>query len=84
MDKYAVAAVIEGEDEIVGHLMKRPTGNYAKLVFYFLRASEVNQCSAVVTGMPVNLGKGQGMQVPCKLIFIGEAKCIDVLRKLIE
>ena len=31
-----------------------------------------------------DLGDGDNMQVPCKLIFSGVKKCIDVLQKQIK
>ena len=47
----------------------------------FLRASLQNTCTCVaaVYGEAVNLGDGDGMQVPCKLIFSGEEKFIAIL-----
>ena len=77
MDKYAVC--VKKENKIVGHLPLGKSGKFAKTVFYFLRAVELSSCKIVVTGKPVNLG--DGMQVPCKLIFTGIEKNIDILKR---
>ena len=79
MDKYAVA--VKRRDEIVGHLPKGENGKFAKMVFYFLRANSLNCCTCKVTGKPVNLGKGVGMQVPCELSLSGEVTHLDILKK---
>ena len=79
IDKYAVC--VKKEKKIVGHLPFGKSGKFAKTIFYFLRADEVNLCKLVVTGKSVNFGDGEGMQVPCKLTLIGTEKCIDVLKK---
>ena len=79
MDKYAVC--VKKENKIVGHLPLGKSGKFAKTIFYFLRADELSSCKIVVTGKPVNLGDGEGMQVPCKLIFTGIEKCIDILKR---
>ena len=79
IDKYAVC--VKKENKIVGHLPLGKSGKFAKTIFYFLRADELSSCKIVVTGKPVNLGDGEGMQVPCKLIFTGIEKCIDILKR---
>ena len=78
-DKYAVC--VKKENRIVGHLPLGKSGKFAKTIFYFLKADELSSCKIVVTGKPVNLGDGDGMQVPCKLMFTGVKKCIDILQK---
>ena len=57
MDKYAVTVV--KNDETIGHLRKGPNGKYAKTVFYFLRANQLNKCTTEVKVKPKNLGKGK-------------------------
>lgn len=79
VDKYAVCVLL-GEDA-VGHLKKGKSGRFAKTVFYFLRADKTGSCSVIVRGKPVNLGDGEGMQVPCSLHFTGQKAFIEVLRK---
>jgi len=79
IDKYAVA-VTKGA-RVVGHLKKGKTGRYAKTVFYFLRANPMNTASITVTGKRVNFGDGEGLQIPCKILFKGEEKYIEVLKK---
>ena len=39
---------------------------------------------AIVKGRAVNLGDGEGMQVPCTLHFKGTTKFTDVLRQQIQ
>ena len=79
MDKYAVC--VKKENKIVGHLPLGKSGKFVKTIFYFLRADEFSSCKIIVTGKPVNLGDGKGMEVPCKLIFTGMEKRIDVLKR---
>ena len=50
---------------IVGHLSKGKSGRFAKTIFYFLRSNELNSCKIIITGKRVNLGDGDGLQVPC-------------------
>ena len=78
-DKCAVC--VKKENRIVGHLPLRKSGKFAKTIFYFLKADELSSCKIVVTGKPVNLGDGDGMQVPCKLMFTGVKKCFNILQK---
>ena len=51
------AVVVEKEDQIVGHLNRRNSGRFAKIVFYFLRANNKNICQVQVRGKKVNLGE---------------------------
>ena len=78
-DKYAV--YVKKENRIAGHLPLGKSCKFAKTIFYFLKADESSSCKIAVTGKPVNLGDGDGMQVPCKLLFTGVKKCIDILQK---
>ena len=78
-DKYTVC--IKKENRIVGHLPLGKLGKFAKTIFYFLKADELSSCKIVVTGKRVILGDGDGMQVPCKLMFTGVKKCINILQK---
>ena len=65
-------------DEVVGHLKKGKTGRFAKTVFHFLKADKNNSCTAaIVKEKPVNLGDGEGMQVPCALLTSMERKCLS-------
>ena len=63
VDRLAVA--VEKEGQIVGHLNKVNPGRFSKTIFYFLRANHGNTCQVEVRGKSVNLGDGQGLQVPC-------------------
>ena len=79
MDKYAI--FVKKENKILGNLPLGKSGKFPKTISYFLRADELSSYKIVVTGKLVNLGDGGGMQVPCKLIFTGIEKCIDILKR---
>ena len=78
VDKYAVA--VYNNRNVVGHLPLGPNGKFAKTIFFFLKAHRSNTCTACVKGKAVNLGKGKGMQVPCRLQFTGDAECLNLLK----
>ena len=80
VDKYAVC-VMHGK-KIVGLLEKRKNGRFAKTIFYFLRADPARSKSTVkVKGEAVNLGDGDGMQVPCRLKLEGDRDFVTLLKK---
>ena len=79
VDKYAVCVLLN--DRVVGHLKRGKSGRFAKTVFYFLRADAYSSCMVITKGKAVNLGDGEGMQVPCKLEFTGQKKYIEILEK---
>ena len=81
-DKDAVC--IKKENEIVGHLPLGKDGKFAKTVFYFLRADEYGSCNVLIKGKLANLGDGDGMQVSCKLNFVGQKKFICILQKTLK
>ena len=66
---------------MLGPLKLGDNGRFAKTIFYYLRADKRNSCSVVVKGKAVNLGDGDGMQIPCTLSFVGKVKFIEVLQK---
>ena len=66
---------------VVGRLKNGKSGSFVKTVFYFLRGDKGSLCSSIVGGKPVNLGDGEGMQMPCTLHFTGQKAFIEVLRK---
>ena len=68
---------------MVGHLSKGKSVRFAKTVSYFLRASNENCCRIEVTGKRVNLGSGEGLQIPCILHFSGEAKFVGKLKDIL-
>ena len=78
IDKYDVA--VTKDTQAIGHLKKRKTGRYTKTVFYFLRANPMNTGKRV-TGKRVNFGDRQGLQIPCTILFKGEEKYTEVLKK---
>ena len=82
VDKYA--ACVKKNNERVGHLQLEKDGKFATTVFYFLRVNEYGSCDALIKGKPVNLGDGDGMQVPCSLNFTDLKKFIDILEKTLK
>ena len=78
-DKYAVCVLKDAR--VAGHLKKGCNGRFAKTIFYFLRSDAYAKCSVRISGKPVNLVDGEGMQVPCALQFEGEIRFIDTLKK---
>ena len=81
VDKYAVA--VTKKDRVVGHLMKRKSGKFAKTVFFFLRTDEINSAIVKITGKAVNKGKGMGMEVPCSILFTGNKPKLDKLKEIL-
>ena len=84
MDKYAVCVKKNTSIvvQLVVHLVK--TGNLRKMTFNFLRADQDAECKVVITGEEVNLGDGDGMQVPWKLKISGPRKMVEILCKNIQ
>ena len=81
-DKYAVC--VKRNECIVGHLLLVETSNFAKTIFYFLRADKYSICKVETAGKPVNLGDDEGMQVPCKLKLTGRSKFVNILQKTLK
>ena len=79
IDKYAVA--VTKDAQVIGHLKKGKTGQYAKTIFCFLWANPMNTARIPVTGKRVNFGDGQGLQIPCTILFKRDDKYIEVLEK---
>ena len=77
-DKYAVC--VKKNECIVGHLPLGKTGNFAKTIFYLLRANKYSICEVEIAGKPVNLDDGEGMQVPCKLKLTERSKFVNILQ----
>ena len=80
-DKYAVA--VEKCGDVVGHLSKRSSARFSKTVSYFPRANNENCCRVELTGKRVNLGDGEGLQIPCILHFSGVAKFVSKLKDIL-
>ena len=81
-DKYAVC--VKKNDCIMGHLPLGKSGNITKTILHFLRADEYSLSEVVITGKPVNLGDGDGMQVPGKLKFTGRTQFVNILENTIK
>ena len=83
VDKYAVCVLKDGE--VVGHLKRGKLGRFAKTIFYFLEADQHSSCSVIIKAdKAVNVGDGEGMQVPCKLRISGQEKFVNILKKELE
>lgn len=68
----------------MGHLPLGKSGNITKTILHFFRADEYNLSEVVITGKPVNLGDGDGMQVPGKLKFTGRTQFVNILENTIK
>ena len=66
-DKFA--APIMKNDCLVGHLPKEKTGNFAKIVCYFLHVHDSNICSLKITSKAINQADGKGMKLQYKSFF---------------
>ena len=66
---------------MVGHLPLGENEKFAKTIFYFLRADPYEKCNITVTGKAVNLGDGDGMQVPCILHLSGQKSMVEILKQ---
>ena len=82
IEKYAVC--VKKDNVIVGHLPLGKDGRFAKMVFYFLRADRYAECKVIITGKEVNLGDGEGMQVPYLLKISGTKNMLQILCKNIQ
>ena len=79
VDKYAVA--VKKDENVVGHLPLWKNGKFAKTIFYFLRGDPCGKCNIIVTGKAVNLGDGDGMQVPRILHLSGQKSMVEMLKQ---
>ena len=79
VDKYTAA--VKKDEKVVGHLPLGENGKFAKTIFYFLRADPYGKCNITVTGKAVNLGDGDGMQVPCILHLSGQKSMVEILKQ---
>ena len=59
------------------------SARFAETVSYYLRASNENCCGVEATGKRVNLGNGEGLQIPCILHFYGKAKSVRKLKDIL-
>ena len=78
-DKYAVCVL--KDSKVVGHLKKGSNGRFAKTIFYFIPSDTYAKCCVKITGKPVNLAHGEGIQVSCMLELEGQGRYIDVLKQ---
>ena len=80
-DNYVVT--VERCGNVVEHFSKGRTARFAKSVLYFLRASNENCYRVEVMGKIINLGDGEGLQIPCILYFSGESKFVSKLKDIL-
>ena len=60
------------------------TGTFSKTVFYFLRGDKYSICEVEITGKPLNVGDGEGMQVPYKLKLTVRSKFVNILQNSLQ
>ena len=82
VEKYA-AAVVDNENNVIGHLPKGKNGEYAETIFYSLKTDPLNMCHVKITGKAVILGDNKRMRIPCLLQFVGNCKMLGILQELI-
>ena len=82
VDKYVVC--VKKNNVIVGNLPLVKDGRFANMIFYFLRADRYAECKIIITGKEVNLGDGEGMQVPCLLKISGRKNMLRIFCKNIQ
>lgn len=61
--------LLKNLEKIVGHLPLKENGNFAKTIFYFLRADLCGKWNITVTSQAVNVGDGDRIQLPCIVPF---------------
>ena len=76
--KYAVC--VKKGKVIVGHLPPGDTGRFAKLILCFLRADSYANCNVGIPEKEVDLGDGEGMQMPCLLKIAEMKQMLDILK----
>ena len=59
-------------------------GRFAKMIFYVLRADKYADFKVMIIGKKVNIGDGEGMQVPCLLKISGAKNMLQILCKSIQ
>ena len=75
--KYAVA-VVDNENNVIGHLPKEKSGKYAKTIFYIY--DPLNICHVKIKGKAVNLEDNKGIRIPCLLQFTGNCNMMNILQ----
>ena len=84
VEKWNLAVAVKKSNVVVEHLLLRWSREFAKAIFYFLRADEWSECKVIVTAKPVNCGDGDGTQVPCLLNFHGQKSLIGILKQQLD
>ena len=82
VDKFAVC--VEKDQAVVGHLKKGNSVKFAKTIFYFLRSDTYSSCYVTVSGKRCNLKDGEWLQVPCKMIIMGQKKYANILKRELQ
>ena len=55
---------------VIGHLKKRNRGKFQNLISYLLE-DDFSWCNVIIKGKYVNLGIGEGMEVPSEFLTTG-------------
>ena len=76
-NKFPVA--VKQCDSVLGHLSKGKTGRFAKPISFFLHGNNENSCYWEKR----NLGDEEGLLIPLKLHFTGDAKYNDKLKHIL-
>ena len=79
VNKYSVA--VKRDEKVIGHLPLGENGKFEKTIFHFLCADPYAKCNRTVVGKAVNLGDGDGMQVPCILHLSGQKSMVEILKQ---
>ena len=80
VDKYPVC--VKKNNVIVEYLPLGKDERFAKIIFYFFRADRYAECKVIITGNEVNLGDGEGMQMPC--LISGTKNMLQILCRNIQ
>ena len=79
LDKYAVTIKIDRK--IVEFLPLRKKGKFAKTIFHLIQADPYRKCDITATGKTLNLGDGDGMQVPGVLCLSGHKFMVEISKQ---
>ena len=75
VEKYAACVK---KNYAIGH---GKNGRFTKMIFYFPGVDKYAKCKVIITRKKVNLGDGEGMQLPCLLKISGTKIMLQILCK---
>ena len=78
MDKYAVCIRKSGKS---CETFRERSNWYVckKIIFFFLKGGPYLMSKIIISERRCNLGDIEGLQVLCKIKFVGQCKCVDLL-----